>query len=824
MSKNAIKIPPYHYIHVLDRNTNVTRLEIGPQTFIRQDHEIISTGDKPTKMIILQPRTYCEIANPVIRDSTGELTRDKHGQVNVKFGEVQYRFFEDYPEPFPLYPKEELSQAPKKLMVVKELTALKIEAIRNFVDNKGEEKNAGDEWLFFGPATYYPRIEEKVVDLVNATVLKDQQAIRLRAKHAFTDKKGIKRKAGEEWLIREKGFYLTDVFEEVLQIQDPIIINETRALHLRATQNFIDVYGKERKAGEEWLITNILSTFHIIDIYEEFVNIVNITILNSKQYCLVLNPYDHKVGKNRLGAVELRKGENSFFLYPGEELQEGIKSIYLLQENEALLLRAKEKIDDHNPGDKWMVYGPSRYIPPVEVEVLEVRRTISLDKNEGIYVKDTREGGVRAVVGQAYMLQAHEELYELSLPEAVEKLLYDQTKTARAKYQLVTYRCPFNSAVQVYDYKKKTSRIVFGPNLVTLGPDEQFTVSKLSGGKPKKPNMITAINVQLGPDFTSDIVVVETSDHAALRLKLSYNWYFRIDKYNQEESEKIFAVKDFIGDLCNSMASKVRSAVAGVDFDTFHKTSARTLRKAVFGVDEATNKIKDELVLSKNNLVVTNVDIQSVEPVDANTRSSLQKTVTLAIEITTKRQEAAARHNAEKLEQEAKGELQKLKIEDESKAEAAKKALLELQAKSEAIKNQGVAIADAKAKAEAEEIKAKSELKNAELKTQAKKLEYESNLAQDIKRKNAELEHQKQMEELEIWKSKESSLIESRKFEEMIAAIGRDTIVAMANAGPEMQAELLSGLGLKGFIMTDGNNPINLFNTAQGLIAGDEKH
>lgn len=54
--KNSIKIPPFYYIHVLDRNTNVTRLESGPQAFIRQDHEKIVTGDSPLKMIILPPR------------------------------------------------------------------------------------------------------------------------------------------------------------------------------------------------------------------------------------------------------------------------------------------------------------------------------------------------------------------------------------------------------------------------------------------------------------------------------------------------------------------------------------------------------------------------------------------------------------------------------------------------------------------------------------------------------------------------------------------------------------------------------------------------
>jgi len=303
-------------------------------------------------------------------------------------------------------------------------------------------------------------------------------------------------------------------------------------------------------------------------------------------------------------------------------------------------------------------------------------------------------------------------------------------------------------------------------------------------------------------------------------LRLSYSWYFKVNKEDLIDSTKIFAVKDFIGDLCNIMASQVRSAVASVDFDSFHKTSARLIRKSVFGVD-AEGKIKKEFPLIKNNLVITNVDIQSVEPIDDNTKENLQKTVTLAIEITTKRQEATARHNAEKLDQEAKGELQKLIIEDESKAELSKKALLEFQAKSEAVKNQGVAIANAKAKAEAEEIKARSALKNAELRAKAKKIEYEANLTRDVRKRTTLLTHETKLSDLEIDKAKKLADIEANKFEEMISSIGQKTIVSIANAGPEMQAQLLQGLGLQGFIMTDGNNPINLFNTASGLIGGN---
>ena len=56
-------------------------------------------------------------------------------------------------------------------------------------------------------------------------------------------------------------------------------------------------------------------------------------------------------------------------------------------------------------------------------------------------------------------------------------------------------------------------------------------------------------------------------------------------------------------------------------------------------------KVRDRFAFSANNLVITSIDIQSVEPVDQRTRDALQKSVQLAIEITTNSQEAAARYD-----------------------------------------------------------------------------------------------------------------------------------------------------------------------------------
>ena len=52
---------------------------------------------------------------------------------------------------------------------------------------------------------------------------------------------------------------------------------------------------------------------------------------------------------------------------------------------------------------------------------------------------------------------------------------------SRDRTRVVTYRCPSNTAVQVYNYLQKTARVVFGPDLVILGPHETFNVLFLSG-------------------------------------------------------------------------------------------------------------------------------------------------------------------------------------------------------------------------------------------------------------------------------------------------------------------------------------------------------
>ena len=81
------------------------------------------------------------------------------------------------------------------------------------------------------------------------------------------------------------------------------------------------------------------------------------------------------------------------------------------------------------------------------------------------------------------------------------------------------------------------------------------------------------------------------------------------------------------------------------------------------------------------------------------------------------------RHEAERLDQEARGRLERQKINDEAEAEKARRDLLELQAQSAAVESTGQAKAEAQSRAEADRIAGEAAVNQAKLKAEAMKIE-----------------------------------------------------------------------------------------------------
>jgi major vault protein len=74
-----------------------------------------------------------------------------------------------------------------------------LKAIRPFVDNRdgNHERFVDDEYLFKGPGTYIPRIEETIKSRIEAIIVLPNHALLLKAKRDTEDSSGTIRKAGE---------------------------------------------------------------------------------------------------------------------------------------------------------------------------------------------------------------------------------------------------------------------------------------------------------------------------------------------------------------------------------------------------------------------------------------------------------------------------------------------------------------------------------------------------------------------------------------------------------------------------------------------------
>lgn len=68
-------------------------------------------------------------------------------------------------------------------------------------------------------------------------------------------------------------------------------------------------------------------------------------------------------------------------------------------------------------------------------------------------------------------------------------------------------------------------------------------------------------------------------------------------------------------------------------------------------------------------------------------------------------------------------------------------------------------------------------------------------------------------------KARENEL-EIIRFKQMVEAIGPETIRAISTAGSRNNVKMLRALGLSTALITDGSSPINLLDTAHGLIGG----
>lgn len=86
---------------------------------------------------------------------------------------------------------------------MKDNEALLLRAVRPFVDKRdgNVERFIDDEYLFKGPGTYEPRIDEEIKERIEALIVLPNNALLLRAVRDTTDASDVLRVAGSSVFI-----------------------------------------------------------------------------------------------------------------------------------------------------------------------------------------------------------------------------------------------------------------------------------------------------------------------------------------------------------------------------------------------------------------------------------------------------------------------------------------------------------------------------------------------------------------------------------------------------------------------------------------------
>jgi major vault protein len=618
------------------------------------------------------------------------------------------------------------------------------------------------------------------------------------------------------------------------EVQSEAILGVYDALKVRAQVSFVDPNAaggaRERQAGDEWLVCGprrYIPGKEVLIVSREKAH-----LLIEAEYCVILNPFDRAQGRIQEGRRRVVPGPDVFFLEPGEELEGNIRNKHVLSERMGLKLEALDDFSDggvaRRAGDTWIIRGPQTYVPNEKVKILQEIQVVSLGQGEGLYVRDLRTGQVHLVEGPCqFMLEAWQELHEKRLSPEAEAILarLDEpggtgpkpsgTPAALPKdrTRAIVLRVEDNSAVLINDFEHNTSRVAYGPAKVMLQPYEDVAVIDLSGGTPKKPKQIKVVFLHLGPDFSTDQFEVATRDHARLRIKLSYKWQFERSG-DPERDRVIFRVNDFVGYICENLASRIRQVAAENDFESFHKAASTLIRRAVFGVDEA-GKVRKERLVVENQLRIIDIDIKDISPVDEKTAQKLHEAIdtNIQIQLDASKQEAEARAELKRIQSEEEKQLADIK--SRKKAEEQRQELIELQTRNAMLQLLGESRNEAEALRERSRIETETILARAEAEALGMQIRTDAEVLRERKLLELALERQSRQNQLEVERQAKMRDIEAAQFQRQVEALGGgQNLVQMMAA--QSQAAMVGGIEKLVFVPSGAG--FNLFTSMQDLL------
>jgi hypothetical protein len=303
--------------------------------------------------------------------------------------------------------------------------------------------------------------------------------------------------------------------------------------------------------------------------------------------------------------------------------------------------------------DVFLRGGDGFFFPDRNLEVVAEVEAIPLAEKEGIYIRNLESGKIRTVVGPtSYLVDPTKEALARRTLSARTMSLY-QFESHRSDRAPSIYVPPSESVLVIAPNRRE---VVVGPQIRVLDYDEELEVLQLSTGRPKSNDDLLATSfLQVQGNKVSDEVQLKTSDHVELCVSLSYRVSFVGD------NERWFSVKNYVGLLCDHLASIIRSVTRGHSIHAFHQQSAQILRNAILGKHEESGK-RAGRHFEENGMWVYDVEVLDVQIMDDDVLCMLQDSQRSAIESAIRRNQEGLRLGDEELKESVNLQILKYQI------------------------------------------------------------------------------------------------------------------------------------------------------------------
>lgn len=155
-------------------------------------------------------------------------------------------------------------------------------------------------------------------------------------------------------------------------------------------------------------------------------------------------------------------------------------------------------------------------------------------------------------------------------------------------------------------------RVEQGPKTILLDYDETLEVLELSTGKPKTTDDLKkTVYLRIKNNKVSDIIRVDTKDHAPIDIKLS----FRVDF--EGDPELWFDSDNYVKLLCDHVRSMLKGAIRQKEVEDFYSNGEAIIRDIILGAKDAETGERELLRFKENGMVVKDVEVLSVQIMDS---------------------------------------------------------------------------------------------------------------------------------------------------------------------------------------------------------------